>query len=361
MENKIIDEAYTFDDVSLIPGIAEVPVSEIDLATKATKNTKLKIPILSAAMDTVSEAKMAIALSQMGGLSIIHRNLDIQEQAEEVKKVKTKNPKIKVGAAVGTSGDYLERVEALIEEGVDIICIDLAHGSTVWGKNALKAIKSKFKVEVIAGNVVTKEGAEYLAEAGADAIKVGIGGGSICTTRIVTGTGVPNLTAIFNVKPVTEKYKIPLIIDGGIRYSGDVVKALAAGADAAMCGNVLAGTDQSPGEIMEINKEKYKTYRGMGSEEAANKRVKDRYYDEKSSKKVYTSQGVSGMIKYKGDVRKILEVFTGGIKSGMEVVGVKDVANLQEKARFYKVSNSGTSEAHPHNLNAIKNETNYSK
>lgn len=354
---KIVGDALTFDDVTLVPDIAEVPAHEVSLATRLTRNIKLEIPLVSSAMDTVTESGMATVLAELGGMGVIHRNLSIEEQAAEVRRVKERN--LLVGAAVGTSGDYLERVEALVGAKVDTIFIDLAHGSTAWGRSAVTEIKKRFAVELVAGNAATHDGAKYLADAGADAIKVGIGGGSICTTRIITGVGVPNVTAIMEVKDGLESYNIPLIIDGGIRYSGDMVKALAAGADCGMCGSILAGAEETPGEVQEIDGKKYKLYRGMSVKEAMTERTKDRYYL-KTDDKIHTSQGVSGMVPFKGSAETIIKVFIGGIRAGMENVGAKDIKEFQEKAKFYRVTDAGSKEAHPHNILITRNELNYS-
>ena len=358
---KIIDKALTFDDVVLKPGIAEVPAHEVDISTKVTKKIGLKIPLVTAAMDTVTESQMALALARLGALGIIHRNLSIEEQAKEVEIVKNADKEMLVGAALGTSGDYLERAEALVKAGVDILSIDLAHASTRWGKDAVVEIKKRFEyVQLIAGNVATYDGAKYLAEAGADSIKVGIGGGSICTTRVITGVGVPNITAILEVKRALNNSGIPIIIDGGIRYSGDLVKAIAAGADAGMCGSMLAGTEEAPGEIKERDGRRFKLYRGMSVKEAMNKKTRDRYYTGKE-KVEHTSQGVSGFIPYKGKVKPIIEVFTGGIKAGLENVGAKDLKELKEKGVFYQVTNAGAKEGHAHDIQVIKDEINYSR
>lgn len=357
MDKKIIGEALTFDDVTLVPGISQVPAHEVDLKTRLTKKISLDIPLVSSAMDTVTGSAMALKMAELGGMGVIHRNLSVEEQVQEVCRVREKG--VKVGAAIGTSGDYLTRASALAKAGVDVLVIDLAHGSTAWGKEAVKEIKKKFsEVELIAGNVATSEGAKYLADAGADAIKVGIGGGSICTTRIITGVGVPNITAIMEVRKALDG-EIPIIIDGGVRYSGDMVKALAAGADCGMCGSLLAGTEEAPGEVIDEDGKKFKLYRGMSVKEAMTERTRDRYYL-KADKCAHTSQGVSGLVPFKGSVEAIIQVFVGGMKAGMENVGARNIAELQKKGTFYRVSDAGSREAHPHNIQIMKNELNYS-
>ncbi|MBU2025767.1 MAG: IMP dehydrogenase [Patescibacteria group bacterium] len=359
MSKKIISQALTFDDVSLKPGISRVPAHEVSTKTNLTKKIQLKIPLISAAMDTVTESNMAVEMAKLGGLGIIHRNLSPKEQVREVKKVKAK--KLLVGAAIGTSGDFLKRTRMLVQAGVDVVSIDLAHGSTRWAKEAIEKIKKQFEnIELIAGNVASYEGARFLARAGADAIKVGLGGGSICTTRLITGVGVPNITAIFEVQRALSGSDIPIIIDGGIRYSGDLIKAIAAGASCGMCGSLLAGTLETPGKIKERNGRRFKLYRGMSVKEAMNHRTQDRYYLKKENK-AHTSQGVSGFIPYKGKVKRIIEVFTGGVRAGLENVGAKNFKELQEKAEFYQVSNAGSREGHAHDIQIIKNEINYSR
>jgi IMP dehydrogenase len=372
LKNKIVGEALTFDDVTLIPNIAKVPACKVKTKAKVTKNISLEIPLISAAMDTVTESKMAIKMAQLGGLGVIHRNLSIKEQVEEIKKVKkakigkgaavSKDKKLLVAAAIGTSGDYLKRVASLIEAGVDIISIDLAHGSTRWAKEAIIEIKKRFQeINIIAGNAADKAGAKYLADAGADSIKVGIGGGSICTTRVITGVGVPSITAILDVKEALSSYRLPIIIDGGLRFSGDLVKAIAAGADCGMCGSLLAGTNETPGKIVKRAGHRYKLYRGMSVKEAMNNRTRDRYYTKKRKKEAHTSQGVSGLVDYKGSAQIILEVFIGGVKAGMENIGVSSIKELQDKGRFYKVSDAGFKEGHSHDIRMVRNEINYSK
>jgi IMP dehydrogenase len=365
-QEKVLARALTFDDVVLIPGLASVPADQVDLKTKVTKKIELKIPLLSAAMDTVTGWEMAKEMATLGGLGVIHRNLSVEEQAGEVAKVKAAGEDLLVAAAIGTSGDFLERTDMLVAAGVSVIVIDLAHGATTWAASAVKAIKERFPdLEIIAGNVATREGAEFLLAAGVDGLKVGIGGGSICTTRIITGVGVPNITAITEVKKALAGTGVPLIIDGGLRYSGDLGKALAAGADCGMMGGVLAGTNEAPGETVE--KEDgltYKTYRGMSVQEAMNNRTRDRYYQEEPSaektEKVHTSQGVSGLVLSKGPVKTVVEIFLGGVRSGLENAGAKDIAELQEKGRFYQVSVAGSKEGHAHDIKIAHPEKNYS-
>ncbi len=474
-------DGLTFDDVLLVPKYSEVLPKDVVLKTKITKNISLNIPIVSAAMDTVTESSMAIEMAKSGGIGIIHKNMPIEKQSEEIKKVKRyesgmildpltiypdqtigeakklmeeynisglpvveKNNKLvgiltkrdiifeknlnlkvsermtskqlvvaskgvthkkakeifrekrieklpivdgdniligmitikdilnivehplackdnfgrlRVGAAIGVSADSLKRAEKLIESDVDLLVIDSAHGDSKNIISFIKEIKKKFKIDVIAGNVATMDGAKHIADAGADGIKVGIGPGSICTTRVIAGVGVPQLTAIMEVKNITKGYKIPLIADGGIVYSGDIVKALAAGADLVMIGGLLAGTDEAPGETVIMDGRKYKVYRGMGSIDAMLAGSKDRYFQEEESKLV--PEGIVARVPYKGRVSEILFQLVGGIKSGMGYCGSKDIEELQKNAEFIKISFSTIKENHPHNVIISKEAPNY--
>jgi IMP dehydrogenase len=484
MENKkFIGEGLTFDDVLLLPSRCDISYNEIDLTTKLTRNITIKIPILSAAMDTVTESRMAIGIAQLGGIGIIHKNLSIEEQAKEVAKVKryegirVENPitvspddtlekvikmrqnfgisgfpvvdkekrvvgiithrdikfvkdyKIKVsevmtknvivanedispqeaekifiknkieklplvdkegklkylmtakdlimnqiypnatrdkdgrlmvGAAIDVELD-LERENALIAEGVDILVIDKAHGHTNNVIKKLKLLKKKFKdVEVIVGNFATAEGVEELIKAGADAVKIGIGPGSICTTRVISGVGVPQLTAIYNCYQVAKKYKIPIIADGGIKYSGDIVKAIASGADSVMLGNLLAGTDESPGELIHYRGKSYKIYRGMGSIAAMKKGGASRYFQGfETDYEKFIPEGIEAQIPYRGSLAGVIHQLVGGIKSGMMYTGCKNIKELKEKTKFIKITQSGLIESHPHNVEIIKETPNY--
>ncbi|MBD3299883.1 MAG: guanosine monophosphate reductase [Candidatus Moranbacteria bacterium] len=369
MNDKLIGQALTFDDVVIVPDISEVPAYETKVTSRLTRNIKLEVPLLSAAMDTVTEAGMALELAKAGGIGILHRNFSREDQVKEVVKFRDKVDEDKksykrhyIGAAIGTSNGYLDQVEHLIKAGCDVICIDLAHGSTLWARKAIMEIKSRFsEIDLIAGNVATYAGASYLADAGCDAIKIGIGGGSICTTRVITGVGVPNITAIMEAKRAVMSTDIPLIIDGGIRYSGDIVKAIVAGADCVMCGSLFAATKEAPGELVKGDDGKnYKIYRGMSVKEAMNNRTRDRYYL-KEDEKEHTSQGVTSLVPYKGEVKKIIEVLVGGIQSAMENVGARDFKELYEKGRFYQVTNAGSIEGHAHDVKIVKQELNYSK
>ena len=267
VDERIQTEGLTFDDVLLIPAYSEVLPREVNTKSRFSKNIPLDIPIVSSAMDTVTESAMAIALAREGGIGVIHKNMSIEAQAAEVGTVKAEG--LKVAAGVGVTADVLDRVDALVAKGVDAVVVDTAHGHSKGVVDTLKKIKSKYpNLDVVVGNIATAEAAEFLIKNGADGIKVGIGPGSICTTRIVAGVGVPQLTAIYDCASVAAKYDVPVIADGGLRYSGDVVKALAAGGDCVLCGSIFAGAEEAPGDVIEVDGKKYKTYRGMGSIDA---------------------------------------------------------------------------------------------
>ncbi|MFT3746853.1 MAG: IMP dehydrogenase [Agriterribacter sp.] len=484
--SKFFGEGLTFDDVLLVPAYSEILPREVSIATKLTKNITLNIPMLSAAMDTVTEANLAIALAREGGIGILHKNMTIEKQAEQVRKVKRsesglildpvtlhenatigdalklmrenriggipivddkkklvgiltnrdlrfetsvtkkvsevmtkenlitapegtdlkkaktilsqyKIEKLPVvdkrgylvglityrdilqlqshpnavkdnfgrliaGAALGITADLLERAAALQQIGVDIVCLDSAHGHTRGVIESLKKLKKNFKkLEVIAGNIGTAAGAKALAEAGADAVKVGIGPGSICTTRIVAGAGVPQITAIMEAASVLHKKNIPLIADGGIRYTGDMVKALAAGANAVMMGGVFAGTEESPGETIIYEGRKFKQYRGMGSLGAMSQGSGDRYFqDVEEDIKKYVPEGIEGRVAFKGSLSEIIYQYTGGLRSGMGYCGAADIAALQ-KAQFIKITNAGMRESHAHDIEITKEAPNYTR
>ena len=483
MEDKFAKEGLTFDDVLLVPQASEVTPNEIELSTRLTKNIRLNIPLMSSAMDTVTEAEMAIAIAREGGIGIIHKNMTIAQQAAEVDKVKRsengvivnpfsltaehtlrdaddlmanykisgvpicdennkligiitnrdlrfetdftkkiresmtsenivtapegttldeaqkilskhkieklpivdedmhlkglitikdiekniqypnsardENGRLLVGAAIGVTTDALERVQALVDAGVDILALDSAHGHSKNIINKVKEIKAAFPdVPVIAGNIATGEAAQALIEAGADCLKVGIGPGSICTTRVVAGIGVPQITAIYEVAKVAKKYDIPIIGDGGIKYSGDIVKAIAAGADVVMMGSLFAGCDESPGEFEIFQGRRFKVYRGMGSLAAMEKGSKDRYFQTGSKKLV--PEGVEGRLPYKGPLSDMVFQLLGGLRSGMGYCGTKTIKDLQENGKFIRITGAGLKESHPHDIYITKEAPNYS-
>lgn len=479
-----IREGLTFDDVLILPAKSTVVPADIDVTTKLSQHVELKIPVVSAAMDTVSESKMAIALAQQGGIGIIHRNLPIATQAEEVDKVKrhesgmivdpiTITPqekiykaielmqkykisglpitdennklvgiltnrdirfetrldlpveevmtkelvtvplgtsleeaeklfhkhkiekilmvdenyhlkglitykdilkriqyphaakdgfgRLRVGGAVGVGEDTMERAEALIQAKVDVLVVDTAHGHSQRVLDTIKKLRAKFpKQELVAGNIGTAEAAEELIGLGVNAVKVGVGPGSICTTRVVTGAGVPQITAIADVFKVAKAKDIPIIADGGIKFSGDITKAIAAGASSVMLGNLLASTDESPGEVVIYQGRSYKTYRGMGSLEAMKEGSRDRYFqDSPLSESKLVPEGIEGRVPYKGSASRIIQMMVGGLKAGMGYAGCKNIEELQNKAKFIKITSAGLIESHVHDVVITKEASNY--
>lgn len=484
---KVIGEYLTYDDVLLVPAYSEVLPRNVDISTKFTRNIELKTPIVSAAMDTVTESGMAIAIAQDGGIGVLHKNMTIEQQAIEVRKVKraesgmildpvtllssgtvadakammaeykiggipvvdekgllvgiitnrdlrfernnqrliddimtkeglittTENTsmeeaedilqrhkieklpvvkedgtlvglityrdiskmkikpnackdefgRLRVAAAVGVTADVLDRVTALVESNVDAVIIDTAHGHTKGVVDALKAVKAKFpNLDVVVGNVATADAAKYLAEAGADAVKVGIGPGSICTTRVVAGVGVPQLTAVMEVAEALKGTGVPVIADGGIRYTGDIVKAIAGGADSVMLGSLLAGTKESPGETIIYEGRRFKSYRGMGSVEAMQQGSKDRYFqDVEDDIKKLVPEGIVGRVAYKGEVSEMMYQFIGGLRAGMGYCGSESIAVIKEKAQFVRITSAGVAESHPHDVTITREAPNYSR
>lgn len=352
MINTIVNDGITFDDVLLVPQKTNVSSrAEIDISGHLTPKIKLEVPIISANMDTVTEARMAVAMAEVGGIGFIHRFLSIENQVAEVALVK--KLKLKVGAAIGVKDDYLERAEALLKAKVDVLLIDVAHGHSAQLIKVLKKIKMTFpKVEVIAGNIATQEAAEELIKNGADALKVGIGPGSLCTTRIVTGAGVPQITAIMDCLKATEKTHTPVIADGGIRNSGDIVKALAAGASTVMIGSMLAGCDESPALIVKKGEKQYKLTRGMASIAANLDRMKKDGHIRKDLEE-YAQEGVEGMVPYRGSVTSLIKKMASGVRSGFSYCGSKNLLELWTKSQFIKISYSGLIESHPHDIEIV--------
>ena len=355
-----IKEALTFDDVILAPNYSDILPTEVDTKTVLSKNLTLEIPLLSSAMDTVTESKMAIAIAKAGGIGVIHRNLDIKKQIFEIKKVKSK--KLKVGAAVGAGPKEILRAEAILKEKVDLIVVDTAHGHTKKVAEIIKKIKKKksSKTTLCAGNIATAEAAKFLIKLGVDIIKVGIGPGSICTTRLVAGIGVPQLTAIIDAKKGIKNKNVSIISDGGIKFSGDIAKALAAGADAVMIGSLFAGTVETPGKLIKKNNQLYKSFRGMGSVGAMNKGSADRYFQkiQKDTSK-YVPEGVEGLVKFKGSVKNIIYKLIGGLKSSMGYLGSKKIINLRKKSKFVKITKAGFYESMVHNIDEVKKESKF--
>ena len=373
-EERINSTALTFDDVLLVPAYSEVLPREVSTKARFTRNISLNIPIVSAAMDTVSEKAMAIMLARKGGISVVHKNMGIEAQARQIREVKEypaegdKIPcldaegRLRVAAGVGITADVLDRVTALVEAGVDAIVLDSAHGDSHGVVEALRKIKAVYpELDTVVGNIATAEAAVRLIEAGADSLKVGIGPGSICTTRIIAGVGVPQISAIYDVAKAAEGSGVPVIADGGLRYSGDIVKALAAGGDIVMIGSMFAGTDEAPGEIFEENGRKFKSYRGMGSVDAMKAGSRDRYFqDGEDSTKKLVPEGVVARVPYKGSVGDIIYQLVGGIRSGMGYCGAADIDALHT-ARFVRITANGLVENHPHDITITGNTPNYHK
>lgn len=368
-----IREALTFDDVLLVPQKSAVLPKDVSLYGKLTRNITLKIPLISSPMDTVTESKMAIGMALLGGMGVIHKNFTVENQAKEVKTVKSFNVKDKtvsnvdidgkltVAAAVGISEDRYKRIDALIEAGVNAIVIDTAHGHS---SNVIKVVseirKLYGKVDIIAGNIATSDGAKALIDAGVDAVKIGIGSGSICTTRIIAGIGVPQFTAVYDASKVAINNKVGAIADGGIKYSGDIVKALAAGASAVMAGGLFSSTDEAPGDAIIIDGKQYKSYRGMGSIGAMKLGSKDRYFqNEIVTFSKFVPEGIEGVTEYKGKIEAVVYQLVGGIRSGMGYVGAKNIKALRKNAEFVRITNQGLVESHVHNVKITTKAPNY--
>ncbi len=486
-QNKVLGEGLTYDDVLLVPAFSDILPREVSIKSKFSRNISLNVPIVSAAMDTVTESKMAIAMAREGGIGVLHKNMTIEDQAEKVRKVKRaesgmiidpvtlpldaivmdakqsmhehsiggipivdekgilkgivtnrdlrfernnnrpivevmtsknlvtagegtslqdaevilqdhkieklpvvddnyklvglitfrditkliqkpisnkdKYGRLRVAAALGVTQDAVKRAQALVKSGVDAVVVDTAHGHSKGVVKILKDIKEKFpKLDVVVGNIATPEAAKYLVEAGADGIKVGIGPGSICTTRVVAGVGFPQFSAILEVADTLKGTGVPLIADGGIRYTGDIPKAIAAGADSVMLGSLLAGTKESPGETIIYEGRKFKSYRGMGSVEAMKQGSKDRYFqDVEDDIKKLVPEGIVGRVPYKGELYESIHQFIGGLRAGMGYCGAKDIETLKLSGKFVKISASGIQESHPHNVTITKEAPNYSR
>lgn len=375
-ETKFAKKGLTFDDVLLIPAESHVLPNEVKLDTKLAPNLQLHIPLISAGMDTVTEGNMAIAMAENGGLGVIHKNLSIEVQVEEVKKAKGKTVdpnlphpavddqgRLLAAAAVGVTSDTFERAESLLEAGSDAIVIDTAHGHSAGVLRKIKEIREHFpNATLIAGNVATGEGTAALFDAGVDVVKVGIGPGSICTTRIVAGVGVPQITAIYDAASVAQKHGKKIIADGGIKYSGDVVKALAAGGNAVMLGSMFSGTTEAPGTIFTNEGKQFKSYRGMGSVGAMSQQhgSSDRYFQggvNEANKLV--PEGVEALVPYKGDVSNIIYQIDGGLRAGMGYVGAGTIEELIENSQFVQITNAGLRESHPHDVQMAKEAPNY--
>jgi len=365
LNEKVAMLGLTYDDVLLLPDASEVVPSEVITKTSLTRRISLDIPLISAAMDTVTESAMAIAMAKLGGIGIIHRNLAIEEQVTHAKLVKGAG--LIVGAAVGVGDDGFKRAQELIEVGVDVIVVDTAHGHHRAVLDAIERIKSNYSdQEIIGGNVATRAGAQALINAGADAVKVGVGPGSICTTRVIAGVGVPQITAIMEAAKACKKADVPLIADGGLQYSGDIAKAIVSGADSVMLGSLLAGCDESPGELIESGGKKFKRYRGMGSLGAMQSRgetksySKDRYMqDDVLSEDKLVPEGIEGKVSYRGPVGDVVHQLVGGLRSGMGYAGAEDISALQKRGRLIQITSAGLQESHPHDVFDVSEAPNY--
>ncbi len=354
-----IKESLTFDDVLLLPQYSNVLPSETNISIDLAKEIQLKVPFLSSAMDTVTESKMAIAIAKEGGIGIIHRNLKIKYQAKETAKVKKKN--LLVGAAIGTNKEDIERAKVLVDSGCDLLVIDTAHGHSEKVLRTLSKLKKiNNSTPVCVGNIATGIAAKKLYNSGADIIKVGIGPGSICTTRMVAGIGVPQISAIMEVKQALKNKKIKIISDGGIKFSGDIAKALAAGADAIMMGSIFAGTDESPGKKFKVKGKVYKIYRGMGSIGAMSSGSANRYFQKNfKDKSKYVPEGVEGRVEFKGSVSKIIYQLKGGLRSSMGYIGAKNLNQISKNAKFIKITKAGFYESMVHSVEMTQKTINY--
>lgn len=374
MNGKVIKEAYTFDDLLLVPAKSEVVPAQVKLQTRLTDKITLNIPIVSAAMDTVTEDAMAIMLAKLGGMGFVHKNMPIEAQANMIKAVKETEVEpsfedanidpqghLRVGAAVGVGESSLERVRALVEAGVDIVAVDSAHGHSQGVIETVRMIRAEFpELDIVGGNIVTAQGATDLIYAGANVIKVGVGPGSICTTRVVAGVGVPQLTAVNEVYSVARQYGVGVIADGGIKLSGDIAKALAAGGSCVMLGGLLAGTEETPGEVMEVFGKKVKGYVGMGSLSAMQRGSSDRYFQGGVSElKKLVPEGIEATVPYKGSIRDVIYQMLGGLRSGMGYCGCGTIEEMHQKAQFVKITGAGLRESHPHDVDNVKEAPNY--
>ena len=355
---EAIKEALTFDDVLLLPRYSNVLPAETDISLDLSKNIRLKAPFLSSAMDTVTESSMAIAMAKSGGMGIIHRNLSSKNQGREVVKVKKRN--LIVGAAIGTGYEDINRAQLLIDSGVDILVIDTAHGHSQKVLKTLSKLRKKNNVPICVGNIATGDAARRLYNSGANIIKVGIGPGSICTTRMVAGIGVPQITAVMEVSNALKGKKVKIISDGGIKFSGDIAKAIAAGADGIMMGSIFAGTNESPGKKFKIKDKFYKQYRGMGSIGAMSAGSSNRYFQKnQKDKSKFVPEGVEGRVVYKGNVSKIIYQLKGGLRASMGYIGAKNLKEIKKNAKFIKITKAGFYESMVHSVEMINPVLNY--
>ena len=374
MNGKLLKEAYTFDDLLLVPAKSEVVPKDVSLKSRITDKIELNVPIISAAMDTVTEFEMTAAMARLGGLGFIHKNMTIETQVEMVEAVKNMDVnetdseatldaqgRLIVGAAVGVGEDSMKRVDALVAAEVDIITVDSAHGHSKGVIETVKQIRTKYpELDIVGGNIVTAQGATDLIYAGANVVKVGVGPGSICTTRVVSGVGVPQLTAVNDVYEIAKQYNVGVIADGGIKLSGDIAKAIAAGADCVMLGGLLAGTTESPGEILEVYGKRVTNYVGMGSLTAMQRGSSDRYFQGGVNElKKLVPEGIEATVPYKGSIHEVIYQMSGGLRSGMGYCGCATIEAMKTKAQFVKITGAGLTESHPHDVDNVKAAPNY--
>ena len=374
MNGKVIKEAYTFDDLLLVPAKSQVVPANVDTSTKLTDKITLKIPLLSAAMDTVTEDRMAIALAKQGGMGVIHKNMPVDVQAAMVRNVKEEvlgdddlnasldsTGRLLVAAAVGVGASVIDRVEALVEAGVDLVAVDSAHGHSEAVIDTVRLIAMNYPdLDIMGGNIVTAQGATDLIYAGASVVKVGVGPGSICTTRVVAGVGVPQLTAVNDVYSVAKQYNVGVVADGGIKLSGDISKALAAGASCVMLGGLLAGALETPGDVIEVFGKKVKNYVGMGSLSAMQRGSSDRYFQGGVSElKKLVPEGIEATVPFKGPISEVVYQMMGGVRSGMGYCGCATIEEMHIKAQFVKITGAGLKESHPHDVDNVKEAPNY--
>jgi IMP dehydrogenase len=350
MRSKIVQEGITFDDVLLVPGYTNFKRNTVDLSTRLHKNLTLSLPLLSSPMDTVTEAAMAIAIARAGGMGVIHRNLTVAKEADMVASVKKE--KVAVGAAVGAGSDLEDRAGAIVKAGVDVVVVDSGNGNSRFIIDAVRSIKKKFPQSILmAGNIATREGARNLIRAGADILRVGMGPGSICTTRIVTGMGVPQITAIIEAVQAAKGTRVTIVADGGVRQIGDMAKALGAGADAVMVGGLLAGYNESPGKVIKRNGKKYKRYRGMGSAAAMTRGSAERYGQSNDTHaRKLIPEGVEGLVSYKGSVQEYFDQVAGSLRSSFYDIGARNIREFHDKARFIRITPASIVESHPHDI-----------
>jgi IMP dehydrogenase len=361
-DEKFGTEGLAFDDVLLIPGRSDVLPTQVSTRTFLTRELALDIPLLSAAMDTVTEARLAIALGRLGGLGVLHRNLTVNAQSAQVKECKAAG--VRVGAAVGVSGDADERVSALVAAGVDVVFVDTAHGHSAAVIRMVEKVKARHRIQVVAGNVATAAGTEELIAAGADGVKVGMGPGAICTTRVVAGAGMPQVTAIFDCANAAARSGVPICADGGIQESGDIAKAIGAGAHTVMLGGLFAGVDESPGEVVETPEGRAKSYRGMGSLGAmqARQTSRDRYgQGDVAEFSKLVPEGIEGRVPARGPLEPLVHQLVGGLRAGMGYVGAATIEDLRATARFVRISGAGLRESHPHDVRITVDAPNYNR